>query len=148
MTTDELKALLAKTTPGPWGFGRTSEDRRIILGRGGDGRYVANVQVHQTPRAYGLSDENERDANARLIAQAPALAAALIKAEEALIDATAHLVGAESAYREFAKRHQDIRPKAATDPFFTTRVGDFRKAADRARAAYLEISALTGENDD
>jgi hypothetical protein len=62
---------MSKSTPGPWGFGRTSDDQRIILGDDGKGRYVCNVQIHQTPRAMGLYAEEEREANARLIVAAP-----------------------------------------------------------------------------
>ena len=133
----DLRKILDEATPGPW---------RIVPDQEGEPAQCITAGGFDMATAWGGYLRAEADA--RLIALAPQLAAALIKAEEALIDATAHLVGAESAYREFAKRHQDIRPKAATDPFFTTRVGDFRKAADRARAAYLEISALTGGNDD
>ena len=60
-------------TKGPWGFGNTSDDQRIILGDNGSGRYVCNVQIHQTPRRFGLLDESEREANATLILAAPAL---------------------------------------------------------------------------
>jgi hypothetical protein len=148
----DLRKLLDEATPGPWVYPAQKWARDACIEASGDA-----VACPGTGGAMSYSQDictmtwrgtPEWDANASLIALAPQLAAALIKAEDALIDATAHLVGAESAYREFAKRHQDIRPKAATDPFFTTRVGDFRKAADRARAAYLEISALTGGNDD
>lgn len=65
-------------TPGPWGFGRTSDDRRIVLGDSGAGSYVCSVQIHQTPRAAGLYAETEREANARLIAAAPELLEALL----------------------------------------------------------------------
>jgi len=48
---------------------------------------------------------------------------------EALMDATAHLVGAVSAYDKF-------RNKGATgDPFYKTRIADFNKALDRSRRA-------------
>ena len=66
----------AAHTPGPWVFGNTSEDRRMILG-GESERYVCNVQIYQTPRVAGLCDEAEREANARLIAAAPDMLAAL-----------------------------------------------------------------------
>ncbi len=71
----------AKHTPGPWGFGRTSDDQRIVLGDDGKGRYVCNVQIHQTPRAAGLFSEAEREANARLILAAPDLLDAALATE-------------------------------------------------------------------
>lgn len=64
--------------------------------------------------------------------------AEIARLREALIDATASLVAAESSYRAFARRHKDLRPKAEVDPFFTTRMEDYRKAANRARAALGE----------
>lgn len=62
-----------KFTPGPWGFGKTDEGKRLILGKNGDGRYVCSIQIWQTPRNYGLDMEDEREANARLISAAPDL---------------------------------------------------------------------------
>ena len=53
---------------------------------------------------------------------------------EALLDATAHLAGAASAYRTYAKRAAHLG-KVAADPFFTTRANDFDGAVERARAA-------------
>jgi len=43
----------------------------MVLGDGGEGRYVCTVQIHQSPRQNGLLDEAERLANARLIVAAP-----------------------------------------------------------------------------
>lgn len=55
----------------------------------------------------------------------------------ALLDATANLAGAASAYARFAVRHQK-RP--APDALFSTRKRDFEKAVARARAALKEPS--------
>ena len=54
--------------------------------------------------------------------------------KEALMDVTAAMVGAASAYRTYAKR-SSLLGKAETDPFFGTRVADMDKAVERARAA-------------
>lgn len=59
-------------TSAPWVFGKTSEDRRLILG-GPSRRYVATVTIHQIPRHMGLWEEGEREANARLIAASPTM---------------------------------------------------------------------------
>lgn len=67
-------AAATRHTPGPWGFGRTAEGHRMILGDSGNGRYVCGVQIYQTPRAAGLWEEPEREANARLIAASPSMA--------------------------------------------------------------------------
>lgn len=69
-------------TPGPWravlGCGTTGFDRPITaLGKGG-----APIQV---ARAYADFDRETVDANARLIAAAPALLLALQQIEEALL---------------------------------------------------------------
>lgn len=55
-----------------------------------------------------------------------------LEMEHALLDATAHLVGAASAYRTFAKRSPG-QGKAETDALFSTRASDFDKAAKRAQ---------------
>lgn len=60
---------MSKHTPTPWNFGTTAPHQRIILG-GDNRRYICNVQIHQTPRANGLLDEDEREANAAFIVRA------------------------------------------------------------------------------
>ena len=79
-----------------------------------------------------LRDENER------------LKADLKEMKEALIDATAYLIGAASAYEKYAKRFGGIKPKAVIDPFFETRRMDFQKAASRAQA-YLNKAVTKQE---
>lgn len=49
---------------------------------------------------------------------------------DALMDVVAHLAGAVSAYEKYARRYKARGP---SDPFFTTRLADFKKAADRAQ---------------
>jgi len=62
-----------KHTPGPWIFGRTGDDKRLILG-GPYRSYACSVQIHQTPRHMGLDDEPIREANAaRIVACVNAL---------------------------------------------------------------------------
>lgn len=68
---------MSEHTPGPWGFGNGREGERLILGDNGNGNYVGHVQIHQTPRAMGMWDEEEREANALLISASPKLLAAL-----------------------------------------------------------------------
>ena len=52
----------------------------------------------------------------------------------ALLDATAHLAGAASAYRTYARRSAHLG-RGPADPLFTTRASDFDRAVERARAA-------------
>ena len=63
----------SKHTPKPWGFGNTDEGKRLILGDNGKGEYVCSVQIYQTPRKFGLWEEDKRLANANLISAAPDL---------------------------------------------------------------------------
>lgn len=70
----DLRKLLDEATPGPW-IERWDED-------GG-----AFVTGNNYVRAHMVGPESDRRANARLIALAPDLAAALLEAEEALDDA-------------------------------------------------------------
>lgn len=53
---------------------------------------------------------------------------------EALLDATANLAGAASAYEKHASRNKSVG-RAVPDPLFSTRAQDFHKATERARAA-------------
>ncbi len=101
----DLRKLLDEATPGPWVFGRTGEEQRLILG-GPSKEYVANVQIFQTPRNMGAWQESEREANARLIALAPQLAAALIKAREGLegIERTYYTEGKDAVWRSVHMR--------------------------------------------
>jgi Mg2+ and Co2+ transporter CorA len=60
--------------------------------------------------------------------------AEIIRLRDALFSATASLTGAASAYRKYAKRHK-LHGTAETDAVFSTRVNDFDKAVNSARAA-------------
>lgn len=106
-----LRDLLAAAIPGPWRVSLT--DDTVVIGP--DRAEVAAID----------GDYNEPDlwpimeANARLIALTPQLAAALIKAEEALASIAAN-----------------------------TCCDGCQEAALVARAALSEIRALTGGNDD
>ena len=65
-------------TPGPWGFGNTASHERLVLGDGGNGRYVCHVTIEQLGGGFiAQSMEAGRKANADLIASAPDLAEAL-----------------------------------------------------------------------
>ena len=83
-------AALKDVTPGPWVFGNTGEEQRLILG-GSSERYVANVQIYQTPRHMGAWDEPEREANARFIAAARELVPAMRDRIEADVKRIAEL---------------------------------------------------------
>jgi len=63
-----------------------------------------------------------------------ALQARVAELEEALLRTGGTLLGAASAYRTFAKRHPEFG-KAETDALFSTRVADFERGAEAARAA-------------
>ena len=53
---------------------------------------------------------------------------------EAFLDSTAHLVAAASAYERHASRSKHLKPRAVADALFTTRLNDFKQAAERAQA--------------
>lgn len=52
-------------------------------------------------------------------------------------DVLAHLVGAASAYRTYAKRHSS-QGKSKTDAVFGARVADFDGAVERGRAVFRQ----------
>lgn len=64
---------------------------------------------------------------------------------EALIDATAHLAAAASAYRKHASRHRSAG-RAVPDALFSTRADDFDRAAERARGALTPPDSQTGDS--
>lgn len=66
-----------KHTPGPWTL--NDEIGAMIVTGGPEDRYVCDVQIYQVPRVMGLPYEEERTANAKLIAAAPELLEQLIK---------------------------------------------------------------------
>lgn len=83
-------------------------------------------------RGYGITQTNDdREAATDILDEAADRIDAL---ERALLDATAHLAGAASAYRQYACRHVS-KGNPCADPFYSTRVQDFDKATSRARAA-------------
>ena len=119
----DLRKILAEATPGPWRYklpfyGSDEYDTGFfILGKHPKVGSVSHASVR-----YGCDEAKELGnikANARLIALTPQLAAALIKAEEALASIAAN-----------------------------TCCDGCQEAALVARAALSEIRALTGGTDD
>lgn len=58
----------------------------------------------------------------------------------------ANVVGMASAYEKYARRHSTIRPAAETDPLFTTRLDDFKRAADTASELLQDVVRRLDEN--
>ena len=117
-----------------------SDSCRVIGGPGtrGGPKYWAGCD-HCNGRAWGDSQSEAIAAWNRRSSSAAERAVV-----EALMDATAHLAGSASAYRKYARRHSSVG-RSEIDPFFTTRVDDFDKAAERAR---LALSSVRGEGGD
>ena len=120
----DLRKILDEATPGPW---------RIVPDQEGEPAQCITADGFDLATAWGGYLRAEADA--RLIALAPQLAAALIKAEQALGEATDEL----DAYYgiEYSGDHPYSQRKLAQ-----------AKAANPARAALSEISALTGGRHD
>jgi len=57
----------------------------------------------------------------------------------ALLDATASLMAASSAYERHAGRARTVKPRAVADALFTTRLADFKNAAHRAAKAIQKL---------
>jgi hypothetical protein len=134
----DLRKLLDEATPGPWvchfGDDSTTCDCRYVLGEYGGMGSLATIDVaKENYRPWG--DDNGpcvevSKANARLIAMAPDLAAALLKAEEAL---------------------EDISRQKKTDELETEYEAEcadfeagFDTCVDVARATLTEIRKFTG----
>jgi hypothetical protein len=117
----DLRKLLEVTTPGPW-IERWDED-------GG-----AFVTGNNYVRAHMVGPESNRRANARLIALAPDLAAALLEAEEALDCAQSAL--AVLLDPEANKSPSGVSIQSAWASCFAAEV--------KARATLTEIRKITG----
>lgn len=123
----DLRKLLDEATPGPWAVKR---DKRTwgwvdVVG--------PSFSVGGPTRATNLSvaDEAKRLTDARLIALAPDLAAALLKAEEAL--------------EFYGDKELDGYDVGVTNYGLSTEVGEIIKdGGERARATLTEIRNLTG----
>ena len=77
---DGLRKLLDEATPGPWEAALEPKCHGVVASINGQARFVALIgNDTDTPER-----EPMRFANASMIAMAPDLAAALLKAEEAL----------------------------------------------------------------
>lgn len=113
----DLRKLLDEATPGPW-IERWDED-------GG-----AFVTGNNYVRAHMVGPESDRRANARLIALAPDLAAALLKTEEAL--------------EEIADRHIPDQPSALDISEAEYARRQHTELRRTARATLTEIRKLTG----
>ena len=112
----DLRKILDEATPGPWKT-HLVDDTTIIATDGTDVATTCDSANVERSDAYNVEYER-MEADARLIVLAPQLAAALIKAEEALASIAAN-----------------------------TCCDGCQEAALVARAALAEISALTGGND-
>jgi len=110
----DLRKLLDEATKGPW-----CDGMNMICKRGEVGLARWIVQK--------MWDDEQGKADARLIAMAPDLAAALLKAEEALRDATNALEGFVDTGAKLGAPYE--HPLSAYD---------------RARATLTEIRKLTG----
>lgn len=77
LTTDQLKDLLAKVTPGDW-------MADSLKSTGLPSAYINATDGYPVARAVGVVSEFETEANAALIAIAPTLAAEVVRLREAL----------------------------------------------------------------
>lgn len=145
----DLRKLLDEATPGPWVYPAQKWARDACIEASGDA-----VACPGTGGAMSYSQDictmtwrgtPEWDANARLIALAPSLAAALIKAEEALVEAT------EIVHKEYVRATLEAVNAGPSHPL-QKQADAWRircmKSEASSRVALAEIRALTGGNDD
>ena len=132
----DLEKLLAEATPGPWVY--DSEDQ--------GGAWGVNFSIQQAEnRLVDVAEMVSDEANSRLIALAPQLAAALIKAEEALAAIAAYTNEPSKDFREkypnlSVKIEEALRMAKERGASFMPEV----VICDYARAALSEIEKLTG----
>lgn len=64
-----------------------------------------------------------------------------------LSDLVSRVVGMASAYEKYASRHKSVG-KAEKDPFYSTRIRDFKAASERATQLFRNKMNLSGEPTD
>ena len=122
----DLRKLLDEATPGPWEAALEPKCHGVVASINGQARFVALIgNDTDTPER-----EPMRFANAHLIALAPDLAAALLKAEEAL--------------EEIADRHIPDQPAALDISEAEYARRQHTELRRTARATLTEIRKLTG----
>ena len=141
-----LEKLLAEATPGPWRICETTIHGRKYGGcwvegpetDDGDGRPHGMLipisgsggSMSYTTRVVDVQGHDHNDANARLIALTPSLAAALLVAEKAL--------------RDISRQKKTDELETEYDVECADFEGGYDACVDTARAALSEIEKLTG----
>ena len=127
----DLEKLLAEATPGPWAKDDLTSTTHHVVGAA----HIINCNDKSVSRIAHVSgwvedeaEANEASANARLIALAPSLAAALLVADKAL--------------RVHSKRLRHCSTNIVDE--YPVWSGDLLKMAEDADAALSEIEKLTG----
>ena len=74
-TLEEIEALAAEATPGPWALNECSGGAELMLLGGPSRKYVASIRIHQVPRHMGEWEERKRTKTAELLEALPDLLA-------------------------------------------------------------------------
>lgn len=74
-TLEEIEALAAEATPGPYSISECSGGAELMLLGGPSRKYVASVRIHQVPRHQGEWEEKKRTKTAELLQAIPDLLA-------------------------------------------------------------------------
>ena len=74
-TLEEIEALAAEATPGPWALNECSGGADLMLLGGPSRKYVASIRIHQVPRHMGEWEERKRTKTAELLEALPDLLA-------------------------------------------------------------------------
>lgn len=83
-TLEEIEALAAEATPGPWALNECSGGADLMLLGGPSRKYVASIRIHQVPRHMGEWEERKRTKTAELLEALPHLLAIAQGQREAL----------------------------------------------------------------
>jgi hypothetical protein len=139
----DLRKILDEATPGPWKT-HLVDDTTIIATDGTDVATTCDSANVERSDAYNVEYER-MEADARLIALAPQLAAALIKAEDALAESV------EIVHKEYVRATLET-VNAGPHHLLQKQMDAWRvrcmNAEKVSRAALSEIRDLTGGNDD
>ena len=101
-TLEEIEALAAEATPGPWALNECSGGADLMLLGGPSRKYVASIRIHQVPRHMGEWEERKRTKTAELLEALPdllAIAQGQREREKLIVEAAISAIRQERRWR-------------------------------------------------
>ncbi len=131
-TLEEIEALAADATPGPYSLHECSQGAELMMLGGPSRKCVATMRIHQVPRHMGEWEEKKRTKTAELLAELPRLLAIAQeqRAEIAAKDKKILALRAESKMKDDAIQKIERQLQDANecrDPAYFAQIGRKRR---------------------